>query len=340
MEYFAFQWHITDECDQRCEHCYIFSEGHPHLIEMPLRRAYEVIDRCEAMSRRLNRLPYFFITGGDPLLHRNFRQILERVHERNIPFTIMGNPFHLTDDACRMLKDLGCRKYQVSIDGMRATHDSIRKPGSFDATVEALDRMNRCGLKSAVMTTVSGTNIDEIPDIVDLVVEHKADIFAFGRYCPTSSEKSTHITPAEYRDFLGRMWEKFEEHKDSGTTFSLKDHLWKLFLFEKGLLHVPEDSEPDTIYDGCHCGASHFTILPDGNVMACRRFESTVGNIFKTPLHELWEGAEMEGYRQHEKFEKCRKCELLRFCRGCPAVSFGYHGSFYAPDPQCWKEVD
>lgn len=23
---FAFQWHITDECDQRCKHCYLFSE--------------------------------------------------------------------------------------------------------------------------------------------------------------------------------------------------------------------------------------------------------------------------------------------------------------------------
>lgn len=21
--YFSFQWHITDECDQRCKHCYI-----------------------------------------------------------------------------------------------------------------------------------------------------------------------------------------------------------------------------------------------------------------------------------------------------------------------------
>lgn len=25
-DYFAFQWHITDECDQRCKHCYIFAE--------------------------------------------------------------------------------------------------------------------------------------------------------------------------------------------------------------------------------------------------------------------------------------------------------------------------
>ena len=25
--YFSFQWHITDECDQRCKHCYIYSSG-------------------------------------------------------------------------------------------------------------------------------------------------------------------------------------------------------------------------------------------------------------------------------------------------------------------------
>lgn len=26
-QYFAFQWHITDECDQRYKHCYIFFEN-------------------------------------------------------------------------------------------------------------------------------------------------------------------------------------------------------------------------------------------------------------------------------------------------------------------------
>lgn len=340
MEYFAFQWHITDECDQRCEHCYIFSEGHPHLIEMPLRRALAVIEQCEEMCRGLGKRPYFFITGGDPILHRKFWDIIDMLKQKEIPFTVMGNPFHLTEEVCRRLKDAGCMKYQVSIDGMRQTHDSIRKPGSFDATVESLDRMRRAGLRSAVMTTVSGTNINEIPDIIDLVVQHKVGVFAFGRYCPTSEEKSTHISPVEYRDFLETVWQKYTEHKDSGTSFSLKDHLWTLFLYEKGLFKIPEDADPDVIYDGCHCGDCHFTILPDGKVMACRRFESEVGNLFETPLRQLWEGGEMDKYRQHEKFEKCSRCELLSYCRGCPAVAYGYHRDFYAPDPQCWKSVE
>ena len=29
MEYFAFQWHITGQCDQRCKHCYIFARRTP-----------------------------------------------------------------------------------------------------------------------------------------------------------------------------------------------------------------------------------------------------------------------------------------------------------------------
>lgn len=47
----------------------------------------------------------------------------------------------------------------------------------------------------------------------------------------------------------------------------------------------------------------------------------------------------MEQYRDYTKFEKCSKCELLAFCRGCPAVASGKDGNFYAADPQCWKEV-
>ncbi len=350
MEYFAFQWHITDACDQRCEHCYIFSEGHPKLVEMPWERLMAVLDTCRKMCERMNRLPYFYITGGDPILHSRFWDLLEVLHGQGIPFTLMGNPFHLTPEVCQRLKSFGCRKYQLSIDGLRETHDMIRKPGSFDATLNAIRLIREAGIHCAVMTTVSGTNIHEIPEIVDLVVQHQVDIFAFGRYCPTSKEKAiserTHIEPQEYRNLLEVLWERYERYKDSNTTFNLKDHLWTLFLYEKGLFRIPEELEKDVVYDGCNCANCHVTILPTGQVMACRRFDSPVGRLFDngtaevvTPLYDIFTGEKYNVYRQHEKMEKCSRCELLRFCRGCPAVAYGYHHSFFAADPQCWKEV-
>lgn len=350
MDYFAFQWHITDVCDQRCEHCYIFSEGHPHLVTMSWARLQAVVDTCEDMCARLQRRPYFYITGGDPILHPRFWDLLTLLHERQIPFTLMGNPFHLTAAVCERLKALGCRKYQLSIDGLRDTHDAIRRPGSFDSTLAAIDLVRAAGIHCAVMTTVSGTNLHEIPQIVDLVVAHHVDIFAFGRYCPTSLEKAvserTHIAPLDYRALLEELWARFACYKDSGTTFNLKDHLWTLFLYEKGLFHIPEGLDSDTIYDGCNCANCHITILPTGQVMACRRFDSPVGQLFAvgservtTPLYDIFMGDAMGVYRRQEEMEKCGHCELLRFCRGCPAVAYGYHHSYFAPDPQCWKEI-
>lgn len=43
--------------------------------------------------------------------------------------------------------------------------------------------------------------------------------------------------------------------------------------------------------------------------------------------------------QKREEIEKLLICELLAFCRGCPAVASGRDGNFYGADPQCWKEV-
>jgi radical SAM/SPASM domain protein of ACGX system len=222
---------------------------------------------------------------------------------------------------------------------MRETHDHIRKNGSFDTTLEAIHTIRDAGMKCAVMTTVSKINAVEMPDIIDTVVKHKADIFAFGRYCPEHFETETHLTPEAYKSVLEKCWRKFEEHQNTETTFNLKDHLWTLFFHEKGLFTIPGNLNMEVMYDGCNCGNSHLTILPDGEIYACRRMKSGIGNAFTDDLQALFLGDKMEAYRNYSHFEKCSKCELLRFCRGCPAVTFGYTGNFYGTDPQCWKQI-
>ena len=130
-QYFSFQWHITDECDQRCKHCYIFSgEGCKELKSMTWNQMTEVVTSCEDFCKVYGRVPYFYITGGDPILHPDFWKLMVLLKSKKIPFTLMGNPFHLNDEICRMLKACGCDKYQMSLDGMRETHDWFRKPGS------------------------------------------------------------------------------------------------------------------------------------------------------------------------------------------------------------------
>ena len=95
---------------------------------------------------------------------------------------------------------------------MEKTHDWFRKPGSFKTTLEKIKDINEAGIKSVIMTTVSKTNINEIPDIIDTVVKHKVRVFAFSRYCPTSTEKDVGIEPLEYRKLLDTCWQKYKKY--------------------------------------------------------------------------------------------------------------------------------
>ena len=352
--YFAFQWHITDECDQRCKHCYIFAEGHPSLVTMDWQQMQHVFFNALEFCTRFDRLPYFYITGGDPILHPHFWDLLALLHQHGVPFTLMGNPFHLTAAVCQRLRDLGCDKYQMSIDGMEQTHDWFRKRGSFRATLDAITLLNAAKdgdgvpITSVIMTTVSGTNIDEIPAVIDAVVAAEAQVYAFARYVPTSDGKGTaasdwYISPERYRAFLETVDRTFRAYEQQGckTYFNRKDHLWTLFDYEHGRFQIPTDAKPNTIYGGCNCGNCHITILPTGDVYACRRVaNSRVGNAFTERLSDIWTGGRMEAHREFGKFSKCAKCELLPYCRGCPAVAAGSNGGdFYAADPQCWKEI-
>ena len=175
-QFFAFQWHITDECDQRCKHCYIFSgDVCKKLDSMSWAQMEDTFYNCLDFCEVYGRLPYFYLTGGDPILHPDFWRLLALFKKHNVPFTIMGNPFHLNDQVCREMKYYGCEKYQLSLDGLHETHDWFRKPGSFDCTMEKIGCINRSGIRSVIMTTVSKTNHMEVPGIIDAVVAAGAD---------------------------------------------------------------------------------------------------------------------------------------------------------------------
>ena len=148
--------------------------------------------------------------------------------------------------------------------------------------------------------------------IIDAVVAAGAKVYAFARYCPTSGEKENSISPQRYRKLLEDCDKIFRQYEAAGceTYFNRKDHLWTLYDYEMGRFQIPKDAEPDMIYGGCNCGNGHLTILPTGDVYACRRVQnSRVGNVFDKRLADLWTN-EFEAYRDYDKFQKCSKCEL------------------------------
>ena len=153
--------------------------------------------------------------------------------------------------------------------------------------------------------------------------------------------KEQMLTAREYRELLLKVLEEYRCLREGGcqTYFGRKDHLWRLLYQELGLLKpLPKDKE--TIYGGCGIGSSILTILADGTVYACRRLPIEIARVPKQSIRDIFiNSPEHNKMRQVEKMQKCSKCELKQFCRGCPAVAHAIYGDYMAADPQCWRGV-
>lgn len=333
------QWHVTNECDQRCQHCYIYqkNETPAHQLSVTINDCHAIVDGFISFCEGLERTPCFIITGGDPLLYEHIWYLLELIQSKGYQFLILGNPYHLNDNNAKRLKGLGCYSYQLSLDGLAQTHDSIRKPGSFNATLNAIELLNRYEIHSTILSTVSSLNYKELPELARLCMSYNVNRYSFSRYCPPPLDVNKYsLTPSHYRQFLSDMWSVFNENKDRKTTFFLKDHLWNAFLYEEGLLQDIYD-ECGVSDEGCSCGHRGLALSPEGNVYACRRFESQVGNIYEQSFKEIWFSDKMVNYRQINNYNGCKDCELQFHCRGCHAVSATTTGNFFDKDPQCWR---
>lgn len=338
---FNIQWHVTALCDQSCAHCYAKDERtHKQEIENPLSldECERVIDSLVSFSEKVDARPNINFTGGDPLLREDFFDIANYAKESKVSMNILGNPYHLNDETISKMKDVGIRGYQISIDGMKEKHDHFRKAGSFDASIKALKELKKNKIRTVAMFTVSKYNAEDLIPVMNLVSDIEVDAFAFSRVCGFGNGKNLEaLAPQEYRNLLldAHKEEKVLKANGSKTLFNKKDHLWVPLLSELGEVSY-EPTDDGIIYGGCSVGCNSFCILADGVVFACRRFYSPIGKVPEQSIEEIFISDELEKYRT-ANFEKCSPCDLVQYCRGCPAVAYGETGRFTAPDPQCWR---
>ncbi len=345
---FSIQWHITAQCDQRCAHCYVYDDrtyAREKSEALSLRDCRRVIDDYAATLRRWGALGDIGFSGGDPLLRPDFFQILAHAQSRGFgDMGVLGNPFHLSLRTARRLRESGVSSYQISIDGLRRTHDRIRKAGSFDSSLRAFGLLKEAGIETLMMFTLTPENKRDLLPVIRLADEIGVDGFTFARVSLVGeAHKSTsRIMPQEYRDIYLQVINEYERLRRRGTqtTFMLKDHLWAPLFVETGrvrdagALRGRRDALP------CGMGEAHLTILADGTVLPCRRLPLRIGRVPQESLAAIWlKSAMLNRLRQRGRYAKCGRCLYAEHCMGCPAVAFGETGDPFAADPQCWVNV-
>jgi radical SAM protein with 4Fe4S-binding SPASM domain len=150
--------HLTNRCNLACRHCYL-SAGEGNDLE--LIKVFKVFEEFDALQGlRL------MLSGGEPLLHRNFWYINERLNDYGFRAILLTNGTLVTKEIAERLK---CHEAQVSLDGMQASHDILRGQGSFAKAVKGIENLLAAGIKTSVATMATTLNKSEFEDMKELV---------------------------------------------------------------------------------------------------------------------------------------------------------------------------
>ncbi len=310
---------LTSRCNLRCEHCGS-SCGDVPMIDLPADAIHDLLVKVRQdfdISRMM-----LCITGGEPMLRRDFFDIMADAHSLGYNWGMTSNATLIDDSAARKLRDTGMRTISVSIDGLPATHDAMRGvPGAYKKAmngIEALLHLN-CFKAVQVTTVVSRRNIGELDALYEIMDGLDIDSWRLAAIEPIGralEHPELFLTPDDHRLLLS----------------FIKSKRLQGIPLEYGCCHylgLEYEREVRDWYYLCSAGRLIASVMANGDIGACldiERNEKTIqGNIFRDDFTEVWK-TRFGIFRQHlaERNETCRTCPIKRFCDGDSAHSWDF----------------
>jgi radical SAM protein with 4Fe4S-binding SPASM domain len=331
------QWHVTERCNLRCAHCY---QGGELAKELPLEALLQVLQqyrellsgwREQSGSRRPS--GRITLTGGEPFVRRDFWELLEAVSRARgeFSFAILSNGTLLAPPLARRLKKLGPAFVQVSLEGTEATHDSIRGRGTFLRAVSALSLLVRQGVRTQISFTAHRGNYREFPEVARIGRRLGVSRVWADRLIPAGAGgamEALSLSPPEVREFFQLMGVARQE---AGSGLFRRTEI----SMRRALQFLVGGGRP---YH-CTAGDSLITVLPNGDLVPCRRMPIRVGNVLQQPLAQLYQGSPLfKQLREPERSSAgCGGCALSKVCRGgLRCLAFAQTGDPFRADPGCW----
>jgi radical SAM protein with 4Fe4S-binding SPASM domain len=287
---------ITHRCNLPCKHCYL--PDHEDHGELTFAEICDLLDQLAAAGTL-----FLTLTGGEVFSRSDFLDILDAAVARGFTVKVMTNATMITDESAAHLYDAGVIEVSVSIYGATAeVHDVVTDmPGSFQRTLDGIERMKKAGLYVIVKAPLLTDN-----------GKTARDILTMSRMMNMPCSFDVTITP-----------------KNDGNLSPLALQLQKPALVELMTHGSLAEVLAPSGFDGhpgpepCNAGRSYCGISPIGDVVPCLMMPVKAGNIREQSFAQIWHGGgggildEVRGVT-FESLTTCRSCDVKSVCTRCP----------------------
>ncbi len=312
------QFELTNQCNNNCKFCY---SGHS-LGDAPLPTALKILDRLKNQGvMRVN------LTGGEPLLHSNFKEICS-ASCKYFETYIITNGTLIDKELAAFLVNAGVSAVSISFLGLKETHESLtRVPGSFQRALNAIRIMRETNIALSCNVTLTQENHKELTSILDFLSSEKIYDVTITRFESAGIgkfNKELNVTNDEFINVICLCIERKKQKK-----------LTPLIITATPFCGIPFDYPQDIIV-GCNYGYDRFYLSPIGDLMICGSLRIPLGNVLTQSFNEIFKDSAIA--QMYENFthipKECLDCKKLLDCRGgCRSMAYNTYNKINAPDP-------
>lgn len=354
-------WESTQACPLSCRHCRAEAQPLRNPNELTTSEATTLMEQVASFG---NPAPLFIITGGDPFSRPDLNELIRAGAAAGLGMAVSpsGTPT-LTRENLAALHDSGARAISLSLDGSTPElHDSFRRvAGVFDRTIQGWKYAREVGLRVQINTTITRSNLTDLPNIVRIVHELGAMTWSAFMLVPVGRGVDLgQLTPAEVEDVLNFVY-------DAGTYIPAKTteapHFRRVMLQRRTLEDVGIDhvsalglgplyeqlrADLDRITEGAavrvrrppldiNAGKGFVFISHVGEVYPSGFMPLSAGNVRDRSITEIYRTDELlTGLRDSDRLGgKCGSCEFRSLCGGSRSRAYGLTGDAYAAEPWC-----
>lgn len=271
---------LTDRCNLRCFYC--MPEEGIELIDKPNIMSLEEIIALAGKFRDLG-VDTIRLTGGEPLVRKNFGYLVEELAKLGVILKITTNGI-LLDKYLDLFQKLGLRKINLSLDTLdKAKSVFITKRDYFGRIMKNLEMALEMDMEVKLnIVLIKGVNDNEINDFIELT-KHRNLTIKFIEFMPFKGNKwdwSKGVGKQEILDLISKRFGTIEELKNpphsTSSNFKVDGHLGNFAI-------VSTITNP--FCDDCN----RIRVTADGKMMNCLFANSETDLL--TPLRN---GEEME----------------------------------------------
>lgn len=307
VERFVLQWHLSENCNLKCLHCY--QENHK-IIQLKYEQLVEIYNQFKELLKKMKMKGHINITGGEPLCNPHLFKILDLIKqdENLISFSILTNGTLITEEIAKKIKNYNPYYVQVSLEGGKKINDYIRGKGTYKKIAKGIINLRNQDIFTSISFTANRLNYKEFPKIVKYARKYNVNNVWSDRYIPLgdSDDKNLALNYKQTREYLRIMANertKLMKIKNNNTTISM----YRALQFQM---------TNDFAY-GCTAGDTLLTVMENGDLVPCRRMPIVVGNLFQTTMYDLYKNNNfLKELRKKKIPDECIECENSEMCHG------------------------